>query len=149
MTTPQEAATAENGHLVLPSGVPTPVAPQTPPATQPPPGWHIDPRTIAPQTGAKGLKRPVTLGGMLIALIVTAVVFAGASTAMVLTTSGPRGHQGKQGQIGPRGVQGVRGRQGKNGVDGAAGAPGAAGATGAPGATRACSNDITVPLPYC
>jgi hypothetical protein len=126
---------------------PPPTAGQNLPA-----GWYAAPPT--PER-VKGLKRPVTLGGLLIAVFVTAVLFASVGAAMVLTDTGPRGpqgQQGQQGQVGSKGIQGIRGRTGKNGATGLAGAPGAQGAQGAegtPGATRACSNDPAVPLPYC
>lgn len=97
---------------------------------------------------SKRLKRPVTYGGLLAALLVSAVLFAAAATAAVLMIDdpGPPGPHGVQGAQGPVGPQGHRGRAGKNGLNGANGANGA---PGQPGATRACSNDINVPLPYC
>jgi hypothetical protein len=100
----------------------------------------------------KRLKRPVTFGGLLTALLVTAVLFASVGAAMVLTDTGPRGPQGAQGQqgpVGPQGDRGVRGRIGKTGPAGLNGAAGAVGTPGRPGATKACSNDLDVPLPYC
>jgi hypothetical protein len=93
----------------------------------------------------KRLKRPVTLGGLLLSLLVSAVVFGGLGTAAVMTINDP-GPRGPQGVAGPQGVQGVKGehgKHGKNGINGANGAP------GAPGETRACSNDLDVPLPFC
>jgi hypothetical protein len=106
-----------------------------PPTPGPPPAPAHD----------KRLNRPVTYGGLLVALLATVVLFAGVAAAAVLAIDdpGPRGHQGVQGVQGPQGVQGKRGKPGKNGLNGANGAP------GAPGATRACSNDLDVPLPYC
>jgi hypothetical protein len=105
--------------------------------------------------GAKRLKRPVSSGALLVALLMTAVLFAGIATAMVLTDTGPRGREGPQGQsglVGSKGERGARGRTGKKGAagfNGAAGAAGTPGAQGRPGDKVACSNDANVPLPYC
>jgi hypothetical protein len=142
---------------------PTPTVPPPPgtngaaaPFTPPPPAWQTAPAGWYPQArpdAPSGFKRPVTLSGMLTALLLTVALFASVVAALVLTDSFPRGAegaQGTQGQIGPQGVAGPRGRSGKsglNGLDGATGTPGATGAPGTPG--RACSNDVTVPLPYC
>jgi hypothetical protein len=132
-------------------------------------GADADTRTFrvtppsAPETPerVKRLNRPVTLGRLLIALLMTALVFASIAAAMVLTDTGPRGPEGTQGQggqqglVGPTGERGVRGRTGKsgaaglNGAAGTAGTPGTAGARGRPGGTVACSNDPDVPLPFC
>jgi hypothetical protein len=112
----------------------------------------------------KRLKRPVTLGGLLISLLLAAVLFAGLATGAVLTIDdpGPPGERGAVGAQGDRGQPGKRGKSGLNGVNGAPGAPGAAGARGSRGSAgargsagedgareEACSNDVEVPLPYC
>jgi hypothetical protein len=100
---------------------------------------------------ARGIKRPVTLGVLLLSLLISALLFAGLATVAVLAIDDP-GTQGKQGVAGVQGVQGVKGKRGprgKPGKTGRSGANGVNGANGAPGATRACSNDFDVPLPFC
>jgi hypothetical protein len=123
---------------------------QTFPVARPP--AHQTPERV------KRLNRPVTLGRLLIALLVTTVLFASIAVAMVLTDTGPRGPEGQQGQrgqqglVGPEGARGLRGRSGKSGaagLNGAAGTPGTTGAQGRPGDKVRCSNDVDVALPYC
>jgi hypothetical protein len=94
------------------------------------------------------IKRPVTLGALLVSLLVSAVIFASLAAVAVIAIDDP-GPQGQQGVAGIQGVQGEKGNKGTRGKSGKTGKSGTNGANGAPGATRACSNDLDVPLPYC
>jgi hypothetical protein len=108
-------------------------------------------RSVVAEAPARRMKRPVTLGALLVSLLVSAVLFGGLATLAVLAINdpGPQGQQGVAGVQGVQGDKGKRGTRGKTGKSGKNGVNGANGSNGAPGATRACSNDVDVPLPYC
>lgn len=87
-----------------------------------------------------------TMRNVLLGLaLVFAVVLLSMLTTIVLSSVKPdllpQGPRGVQGVAGPQGARGPRGHHGKQGKQGSQGFQGARG--------TACSNDLTVPLPYC
>lgn len=103
-----------------------------------------------------GVRRALKVVGFVLAVILLSagtMMFISAVAPTILPNgpqgaTGLQGAQGAQGERGPRGRTGPRGRQGKTGANGINGANGANGQDGAT-IERACSNDPSVPLPYC
>jgi hypothetical protein len=100
------------------------------------------------------IQRPSLTAMLAIALVTLALCLAGSfAMAAVVAPQGPQGATGQtgaQGAAGAQGDRGLRGLRGKRGRPGKIGAAGAAGAAGTNTVTeRACSNDLSVPLPFC
>ena len=127
-----------------------PFVPSSPASTKPkadPPPASI---TVTMSDGVRKVLRAV---GFVLAVILlsAATMYTISAIDPSVLPDGPQGATGATGPQGERGERGRRGAVGRRGKTGAAGANGANGTNGAPGAVveRACSNDLSVPLPYC